>query len=140
MQGRDLLAGALDPQRPLAALSSVWLPQLSWSSGPHRLVVDLLTRRVQLFDRAADPGETRDLSEALPATRALLLRELTAHVCAAETARAERAAQDGAGVAADEATLEMLQAIGYAAAVQGERPGDEPLRFTAQLRGLLRRL
>jgi hypothetical protein len=34
----------------------------------------------------------------------------------------------------------MLQAIGYAAAVQGARPEDEPQRFTAQLRRLLRRL
>jgi arylsulfatase A-like enzyme len=140
MQGRDLLAGALDPGRPLAALSSVWLPQLSWRSGRHRLVVDLLTRRVRLFDRVADPEETRDLAEALPATRALLLRELCAHVAAAETERAGRAAESGAGEAADERTLEMLQQIGYAAAVADGRVEGEPLRITAQLRRLLRRL
>ena len=140
MQGQDLLAGALEADRPLAAVSSVWLPQLSWRHGPHRLVVDLLTRRVRLFDLDGDPRETRDLAEALPATRALLLRELCAYVCAAETARAARATADGEGAAADEQTVEMLKAIGYAAAVEGGRTDAEPLRLTAQLRRMLRRL
>lgn len=137
MQGADLLAGPPDPARPLAALSSVFLPELSWRHGRHRLLVDLLTRRVRLYDTVADPGETRDLAEALPATRALLLRELGAHVCAAEAARAGR--DEVATVALDPALREQLAQTGYLEALEAA-PGAAPRSLCAELRRLLRRL
>lgn len=140
MEGVDLLAGALDTDRPLAAVSSVWLPELSWRRGAEELRVDLLTRRVRLFDMTLDPEQAHDLAQERPATCALLLRELCAHVCAAETARAARAAA-GAGDASplDPQAAAQLHTIGYAGAAP---PGanDPPLRLCARLRALLRRL
>lgn len=138
MPEADLLAPRSGPARPLAALSSVWMPELSWRSGRHRLVVDLLTRRVRLYDTVEDPAEDRDLAEALPATRAVLLRELSAHVCAAEAGREGR--EPAAGVTLDAELVEQLARIGYVEAVAGAPGGGEPRRLCAELRRLLRRL
>jgi arylsulfatase A-like enzyme len=141
MEGVDLLAGALDPDRPLAANSSVWLPELSWQRGHERLVVDLYTRRMRLYDTQADPGQTHDLSEERPATLALLLRELCADVCAAEAARESRA-PDPDGQVLDPAVAAQLAGVGYLKPRTGAPGGglDQPLSWCSQLRRLLRRL
>src|SRR5262249_5537472 len=120
---------------------SVWLPELSWQHGHERLVVDLYTRRMHLYDTQADPGQTRDLSEERPATLALLLRELCADVCAAEAARAARAPDTG-GEALDRAVAAQLAGVGYLGPGTGAPSGglDQPLFWCSQLRRLLRRL
>lgn len=119
MEGLDLLAGPVDAQRPLFARSSERLPKLSWTRGALRLVVDLGTRRRELYDIVRDPAEASDILGQRPATAAVLYRELTAAVCAAEAERAARAASPSTGSAAtDAATDEQIRAIGYA--------GDEP--------------
>ena len=141
MEGVDLLAGALDPDRPLAANSSVWLPELSWQRGHERLVVDLYTRRMRLYDTQADPGQTHDLSGERPATLALLLRELCADVCAAEAARAARAPGPG-GQVLDPSVAAQLAGVGYLGPRTGAPAGslDQPMFWCTQLRRLLRRL
>src|SRR5262249_8736139 len=59
--GTDLLAGALDLHRPLPANSSTFLPELSWTRDGQRLVVNLLTRRIRLYDETVDPGDGKDV-------------------------------------------------------------------------------
>jgi arylsulfatase A-like enzyme len=90
MEGVDLLAGPVDAQRPLFARSSERLPKLSWTRGALRLVVDLGTRRRELYDIVRDPAEASDILGQRPASAAVLYRELTAAVCAAEAERPER--------------------------------------------------
>jgi arylsulfatase A-like enzyme len=137
MQGTDLLTGALDVHRPLPAVSSVYLPELSWTHDGQRLVVNLLTRRVQLFDESVDRGDAHDLSEERPATRLMLLRELCRDTCAAETARAART--DGtAGTPLDPSVAARINSIGYTG--KGASGPAPPLRLTAELRRLLIRL
>jgi len=137
MQGLDLLSGALDPARPLPAISSWHLPELSWSRDGKRLVVDLLTRRIRLYDDELDAVEARDLSAEKPATCLLMLREMCRDVCAAESARAARPGGEP-GAALDPAQAEQIRSIGYAHGAQAA--GDQPLRLTAELRRLLTRL
>jgi len=137
MQGTDLLTGALDVHRALPAMSSVYLPELSWTHDGQRLVVNLLTRRVQLFDETVDRGDAHDLSEERPATRLMLMRELCRDTCAAETARAARAV-DAAGAPLDPERTAQIKAIGYAG--KGASGPSPPLRLTAELRRLLIRL
>jgi arylsulfatase A-like enzyme len=159
MDGADLLAGPVDEQRPLFARSSERWPKLSWTRGPLRLIVDLGTRRKELYDIVRDPGEETDILLQRPASAAVLYRELTAAVCAAEaelaaSAEASAAAETGDGqagsppgtAATDPATDEQIRAIGYAGATEaGATEADEPEQTSRSsqqgelLRALLRR-
>jgi len=81
--------------------------------------------RPELYDLAADPGETRDLlAEAPDAAQA----ELAAHL--AQRLAALRAEHGPLGWAADEALApaeaERLAALGYVAGVQGAAPTRDP--------------
>jgi arylsulfatase A-like enzyme len=133
MDGIDLLAPEFDSARSLLARSAARLPVLSWTRFPMRLVVDLGTRRRELYDLMRDPGERTNLIDAQPATAALLYRQLTEAVCAAEA----HPRADGPGEAADGGLLdEQLQAIGYVGSGT-ELPDGE--RLCDRLRLVLRR-
>ncbi|MHC4845855.1 MAG: sulfatase, partial [Planctomycetota bacterium] len=135
MDGIDLLAPEAAADRPLLARSAAHLPVLSWTRFPMRLVVDLTTRKRELFDLLRDPNERTNLIAAQPATAALLYRELTEAVCAAE-ARPRRAAVGGP---ADDPTHdEQLAAIGYLGTGAGAE-SDEGERLCERLRLVLRR-
>ena len=65
----------------------------------------------QLFDLAADPDETTDLSEREPARRDELRSQITRLLIGPERGVHERSAPT---VELDAATLEELRALGYA--------------------------
>jgi len=129
MDGTDLLAGALDPERGHVARSAAIVPVLSWTRGRWRLVLDLSTRRRALYDLEHDPAESRDLSDEHPATAALCLRELCAAVCAAEARGAHDAGHAGpAGDAGTPGAAAQPGASGDAAEQEAERERREQLR------------
>jgi len=135
MDGIDLLAPEFDRARPLLARSAARLPVLSWTRFPMRLVVDLGTRRRELYDLVRDPGERTNLIDAQPATAALLYRQLTEAVCAAEAGPRD----DRPGDVVDGGLLdEQLQAIGYVGAGPGAEL-SEGERLCDRLRLVLRR-
>lgn len=136
MDGVDLLAPEASESRSLLARSAAHTPVLSWTRFPMRLVVDLATRKRELYDLLRDPGERTNLIAAQPATAALLYRELTEAVCAAE-ARPREVASGGAGDAAHD---EQLAAIGYLGTGGGPDAGSvEGERLCDRLRRVLRR-
>ena len=106
-----------------------------------RLIVDLATRRRELYDLVRDPGESNDLSSLRPATAAVLYRELCEAVCAAEAERAARApAPDPAVTLEDQALSEQTRAIGYAGSSSPTpSTGDHADSQCELLRALLRR-
>jgi arylsulfatase A-like enzyme len=110
MLGVDLFTADAGEPRALIARSSARLPALSWTRWPMRLVVDLGTRSTELYDLLRDPAERSNLIAARSATAALMYRELTEAVCAAESGSREREP----GESIDDGLLnEQLGAIGY---------------------------
>jgi hypothetical protein len=110
-----------------------------------RLIVDLATRRRELYDLVRDPGETSDLSSQRPATAAMLYRELCEAVCAAEAERAAQAAaapsDEAASPVDDPLVSEQLNAIGYAGSTGDAPAGSDPADAQCDLlRALLRRI
>jgi arylsulfatase A-like enzyme len=109
LPGRSVLAAKAGP--PLYAetlaprLDFGWSELRSIRSGRHKLI---RAPRPELFDVAADPGETRDLAAGDAATVARLSAELDALLAAAGETHARRAV--------DPETAERLGALGY---VQG---------------------
>jgi hypothetical protein len=83
MEGRDLLAPPVGAPRPVLSIGAGSLPVLGWTEGRWRLVVDLSTRRRELFDREADPHENHDVSADHPVLTAWLYRGLMSAVCSA---------------------------------------------------------
>lgn len=154
MDGLDLLAAAPDTRRALFARSSERLPKLSWTRDSMRLIVDLATRRRELYDLVRDPGETSNLLRQRPATAAVLYRELCEAVCEAETQAAARAAAPPAmsaaqdpspdpGALLDDPLLdEQARAIGYMGSSDAAPPASAEERDSQceALRALLRRI
>ncbi|MFT7462232.1 MAG: arylsulfatase A-like enzyme [Pseudohongiellaceae bacterium] len=138
MDGDDLLSGVDLGDRPQLARSFGDRPQFSWTRWPMRLVVDVSTRRRELFDLSNDPGELNDLAAKRPATFAWLYRELVRGVIDAS----ERRPEMGELEAQDVEALEKLRTLGYtgveegAGEIQGAQDVDPALLV---LRGLLQR-
>lgn len=138
MDGADLLAGVALGERPQLARSFGDRPQLSWTRWPMRLVVDVATRKRQLFDLSRDPGELDDLASKRPATFAWLYRELVRAVIDAS----ERRPTTGTLGAQDAEFIKKLRELGYTG-VSEEATGDDAAEnadpAVAILRGLLQR-
>jgi arylsulfatase A-like enzyme len=116
-QGRSLLpviAGA--PGRPFVVSRTVWeRPRYALRDSRWTLVYDTANGREELFDTAADPGETRDVAAEHPLRTAYLRETLLQWVGSvfrpggAATAGPESMSQD---------ECEALKALGYLAADQ----------------------
>jgi arylsulfatase A-like enzyme len=122
--GRSLLAPA-DADRPVfLELLELWyihqpgqpesLEELAWYSvlaGRHKLVLVPRQQRLELYDLASDPRETRDLAAADPERAQSLLQALESwRVGELERAQAYRA---DARAELDAAELARLRALGY---------------------------
>ena len=115
-----------------------WSDLRVWRDGAWKYI---LAPRPELYDLAADPGETTDLSTAQPATARKLRAALEGVL------RAEREAAIGPGDATADIPAEMLQklgALGYVspgaskdAVAQGADPKDRIQEFQT-LNGLMR--
>jgi arylsulfatase A-like enzyme len=137
MQGMDLLAGPLDPQRPLLSRDAARVPMLAWTRGSLRLIVDLATRRRGLYDLQRDPAEQANLIETRPVTGMLMYRELCHAVCTAE----EDAAAPEAGAPVDPQLDEKLKQLGYTGGDTSSPLGiTAPLPLCGMLRSDLTRL
>ncbi len=133
MEGIDVLSADPPADRAFMARTADWRPILSWTRGNVRLSFDTATRVRTLYDLAADPGETRDLLRANPATAALFEQELAAALCAAETARADRSV-DTAPM--DVELVDQLRAIGYT----GSAPDEDSAALCSLVRNRRKRL
>lgn len=131
MSGVDLLGERLDPRRPRLSRNAALRPQFGWTRSGLRLVVDLETRAVALYDILRDPDELHDVSLERPASTALLLRELVAALTVRGGARAVEPSED---LSVD------IGAIGYV--MNPGRAVDESasVDFAQELRHLRRRL
>ncbi len=123
---RALLEGGRFPNEVFAQ-TSYRAPLASVQSGNHKLIWDIRSGAVELFDRAADPREQTDLADARPrVVRALLRRLERVPTKAAETTRRALPPDSGeAEIAGDRSRLEEdLRSIGYVAAKEpsAERP------------------
>jgi len=132
----SLAAGAPPIARPTYAESLTPLVHYQWSDlrvlreGPWKYI---LAPRPELYDLAADPGETRDLSTANTATA----RKLRAALEGLLRAERERAVDPAASVSALSAeTLQKLGALGYVSpgaargsVAQGADPKDKIQEF-----------
>jgi Flp pilus assembly protein TadD len=138
----DVLPGVAGGRPAAPAYSETWLPATaygwsplrSWTDGRWRLVD---APRRELFDAAADPGESRNRAAADATVSARLLGALDAHV-KAMTIRVPRDA------APDPATAEAIRSLGYLSGASGRRAGTldpkDGLALLAELeqaRGLL---
>jgi arylsulfatase A-like enzyme/tetratricopeptide (TPR) repeat protein len=136
VEGRSLrpaLGGAALPDAPVygeslfTRLNLGWAPLHSWRSGRFKLVD---APRPELFDLAADPGETKDVAAAHPDQVESLRRELRAALSAAE--RAQAGSPGPPTPYPDPETARRLAALGYlggggggdGAAVSGRDPKD----------------
>ena len=98
-QGGEILSLRTDRYRYVYNANGV-APQCSPNGGRYPIGVE------QLFDLAADPGETRDRAGELPAVAADLRRELLGRY-------GSRGPSPPPLRATDKATLEHLRALGY---------------------------
>ena len=145
--GRDLTAsiGATTPPAGTTYAESLtpllhyqWSDLRVWRDGSWKYI---LAPRPELYDLAADPGETKDLSTAQPATARKLRAALEA-VLRAERERATTASDATAEIPAE--MLQKLGALGYVspgaskdAVAQGADPKDKIQEFQT-LNGLMR--
>lgn len=112
LRGQSLVRGdALAAPEGRALVSSVWFQDRfvrSVSAGRHRLVVDELGDRAELYDEEADPGDTTDLADDLPEATAALRALLEERFESLEPVPDRPAPH-----AADPELLERLRALGY---------------------------
>jgi len=134
MDGVDLLSGASLGDRPQLARSFGDEPQLSWTRWPLRLVVNVATRRRELFDLSKDPGELNNLARKRPATFAWLYRELMRAVSNGVEGRRSIAAL----AESDEEIVDKLQELGYVG-MSDDIENDVVDPAIAVLRGMLLR-
>ncbi len=139
--------GGVAPPTPTYAESLTPLVHYQWSDlrvwreGPWKYI---LAPRPELYDLAADPGETTNRAAAEPA-RARALRAALERMLRAERERATAAEAPGAAAAALSAdTLQKLGALGYVSPgaasgslAQGADPKDKIEEFST-LNGLMR--
>lgn len=97
----------------LPATAYGWSPLRAWSDGRWRLVD---APRRELFDTAADPGETRNRAASDAAVQAQLLAALDARVKAMTVRTVSEAAPDAA-------TAEAIRSLGYVSGASGRRAG-----------------
>ena len=112
LAGRSLLlwlgAGETPaPTEPRFAVSSQG-PWRSLTDGRFKLLLDLSTRRLALFDLDADPGELQDLSASRPEELRRLRQALFEHLT-----RTEGSAQPDRSLALSEEVERQLKAVGY---------------------------
>ncbi|MFN7979613.1 MAG: sulfatase-like hydrolase/transferase [Vicinamibacterales bacterium] len=145
--GRDLSASLASPATPVAGttyaesltplLHYQWSDLRVWRDGSWKYI---LAPRPELYDLAADPGETRDLSATQPATA----RKLRAALEAVLRAEREKATATDATAEIPAEMLQKLGALGYVnpgaskdAVAQGADPKDKIQEFQT-LNGLMR--
>ncbi len=117
-----------------------WSDLRVWREGSWKYI---LAPRPELYDLAADPGETRDRATVEPA-RARALRAALEQVLRAERARASAGDTTTAAAALSADTLQKLGALGYVSpgapsgsVAQGADPKDKIEEFST-LNGLMR--
>jgi len=117
-QGRSLLPVALGAGgKPLVLSRTVWdRPRYALRDGQWTYTYETATGREQLFDVAADPGETKDRA-APEALRTAYYRE-TLHEWTRSVFRGVRSGAEGASIITKE-QCENLKALGYL-------PGNAP--------------
>jgi len=122
-QGRSLvplLAGGVDPTGALPrAYSEIFLPRLHYGWSELRSLRRerwhfIEAPRAELYDVAADPGETRNLADS----ERRVVRELRGELAALD-ATVRPAASGSAPVEEDEETMRALAALGY---IGGQAP------------------
>lgn len=134
LDGVDLLAGPVDPDRVLLSRGYGARPVLGITQGGMRLLFDTNTRRRTLHDLRTDPGETIDVSTQFPVTTDLLHAELCRRV--AEAVARAQALVDPSLV--DPARLAVLKQLGYLGADGEPEPGTEAYVLAALRLGLVR--
>jgi choline-sulfatase len=119
LPGRDLTEGVAP--RPLYAetlaprLEFGWSDLRAWRDGRYKLV---RAPRPELYDVAADPGETRDLAASDPGRVAPMTAALDAELA--------RMGERTSGRAPDPEAAERLRALGYAQGPGGAGSGADP--------------
>lgn len=112
-QGRNLLRATLDPEAPIVSLGGYGTEKLeqqigtqfSVRRGPLRYIINSRDGAQELYDVAADPGETRNLIAAPPADVAALRAPIDATLGASRMAAPEQALSEQQKAA--------LKALGY---------------------------
>jgi len=123
-QGRSLLAQVFDdaalPSRTMAMYTRGIAPPnkparpiAAITRGSYKLIYDLPTDRVELYDLSADSGEHHDLADAEPLRAEYLLQQLRLQLAADREILAAEQPAEGAKPL-DEQSLEELRALGYA--------------------------
>jgi arylsulfatase A-like enzyme len=109
-QGVDLQLARAAPELAHRAAISELGPSLRALTTPHwKYVIDVSDGSVQLYDRRADPDETRDVASEKPE----VLEELAGLLRAELEGRASALAPSDESAPADPALLEQLRALGY---------------------------
>jgi arylsulfatase A-like enzyme len=120
LPGRDLLQASLS-ETPLYAetlaprLDFGWSDLRAWRNGRYKYI---RAPRPELYDLAADPGETRDLAASDPGTASRLDAELAAALVPLHENESRREA--------DPETAERLRALGYVQGPGGQGSGADP--------------
>ena len=113
MADAPLYAETIYPQREFG-----WAPLYAWRTATHKVIE---APRPELYDLAADPGETRNQAAHDPARFAALQEKLQAALA--------RPAEAAAAAATDPESAERLRALGYVAGGGGPRAAAAgPLR------------
>jgi arylsulfatase A-like enzyme/Flp pilus assembly protein TadD len=116
----DVLPGLGPATTPAAVYSETWLPATAYGWAPLRAWSEARWRyvdapRPELYDLAADPGETRDRARAEPREAARLHRDLVA--------RTESLRPRAAAMAPDPGVGEAMRSLGYLSGASGRRAG-----------------
>lgn len=116
VDGRDLTRILEEPEW-IASVSMLGAHRrwLSMRRGPHKLIQMCMPEKTQqLFDLAADPGETRDLHQEMPQLARELYRDL-GRAMGGDPCPMMQAAMQGKGptVGLSQENIEALKALGY---------------------------
>ena len=106
LEGRSLLPLAAGEAGSPRYVVSAQAAHRTVTDGRHKLLVDLDSGTMRLFDLAADPGETRDLVGAAPEKTRELLRELRRWIAAVE-------GDDASAARRGRESTQRLEALGY---------------------------